>query len=144
MHLAHLIGNVLYKTHYQTMSITVDPQSELQHAYSALHNPPDPATLVVIHCLFAWYFLFERDMDTGFGHLRNAYAVITEHELQFTTTTLEAVLTFTEPDEATKEHVSALCQLLYLEKAAQIVIGVDGFVSPGIDQQLKDVVVSHP
>lgn len=146
VYLAQLIGGCLWKLHSKTNrdSNVIDPEFELQNALDALSNIPDPVTLVFINCLLAWYFLFKQNLSMGQHWLFKAYRAVEDNDLQLAPPVGNAVVTSSaEPSEDTKELITALSQLLFLDKAGAIVLNLPSITSDKFDQDVQALPVSH-
>lgn len=143
LHLAQLIGGVLWRIHNKTDSLIINEDVELRNAIGAIEStPPDPATLLSIDCLLAWYHLFKRRVDEGRVYLVKAYQVVVEYGLQLAAPAPDSVTPLIEPDEDTKEVITALSQLLYLDKAGIIVLSMPSVLNDDYDRQVKNLPVS--
>ena len=137
IHLSQLIGGVLWRMHHKSDSIIIDEELELRNALRTLEHRPEPPTLVSIYCLLAWYFMFKRQLEEGRNYLVKAYRVVMDNGLQLSGPTPDPLDRITEPDEDTKEHVTALSQLLYLDKAGIIVLNMPSVLNDEYDRQMK-------
>lgn len=143
VHLSQLVGSLLWRLHHKTEVLIMFEADELQNLSASLAYPPDPATLVSIYTILSWYFLWERKLDTGRQHLAKASDVITLNNLQLSMQTMDDILASEEPDEDAKEYITSFCQLLYMDKAATLVIGMAPLMGPQFDGQFKSLAVSQ-
>ena len=96
----------------------------------------------MLYTLLSWYFLFERRLDTGRQYLIKATDVVTLNDLRFSSQTMDAMIALEEPDEDTKEYLTALSQRLYMDRAATIVLGMAPLMNLEYDKQFKALSVS--
>ena len=143
IHLAQLIGGVLWRMHNKTDSLIIHEEVELRNALRALDQRPDPSTLLSIDCLLAWYFLYRRQVDEGRSYLVRAYQVVVDYGLQLIPPGPDTVTGIVEPDEDTKELITALSQLLYLDKAGIIVLSMPSVLNDDYDRQVKALSVGN-
>ncbi|KAJ3520271.1 hypothetical protein NM688_g9187 [Phlebia brevispora] len=144
VHLAQLIGGALWRMTHKEGAVIVSEELELRNALSALTNPPEPATQVSINCLLAWYFLFKRQLEDGRAYLVKAYQIVADFGLQLSPTAADAMTPMSEPDEDTKELITALSQLLYLDKAGIIVLSMPSVLNDEYDRQVKALPLMQP
>lgn len=142
VHLAQLVGSMLWKRHHKTDVFLISEDAELRSILNALEDPPDSATLVMIYTLLAWCFLFQRQLEVGREYLMKASQVVTIQNLQLTPPCMDAMLVLGEPDEDTKEFLTSMAQLLYMDKAAVMVLGMSTLLDAEYDRQLKTLSVS--
>ena len=143
VHLAQLVGAFLWKLHHKTEVLIVSEDMEMLKVLGALEYPPDPVTLLVIYIVLGEYLYFKRQTEAGRLYLVKASQVMTAQELQLSTPNVHALLSMGEPDEDTKEFITAICQLTYIDKATMLVLGVPSFLDPEYDRQLRALTVSR-
>ena len=142
VHLAQLLGSALWRIHHKTEVLVISEAAEMQNVLSALEYPPDPATLVMMYTVIGWYHLYERKLDIGRQYLSKAVEVIMLNNLQFAMQPIDVMLSLEEPDEDTKEYLTAMCQILYMDKAATIVLKMAPLMDTSFDTQFKTLTVS--
>ena len=141
VHLSQLVGSLLWRLHRKTEVLVVSESEELQSLLTALEYPPDASTLVSIYTILSWYFLWERRLEIGQEYLTKAMDIIILHNLQMSSQTIDPILALEEPDEDQKEHVTALCQRMYMDKAATMILGMAPLMGPVFDSQFKSLAV---
>ncbi|EKM51825.1 uncharacterized protein PHACADRAFT_101816, partial [Phanerochaete carnosa HHB-10118-sp] len=144
IHLSQLVGIYLWKLHHKTDVLVVSEDVEMLKVLNALEYAPEPATLVTIYIVLGEYLLFKRQLDTGRQYLIKASNVMSLQDLQTSTPSLDALLMVGEPEEDTKEYLTALGQLTYVDKATSMVIGWTPFLDHEYEKQLKQLVLSQP
>lgn len=142
VYLAQLIGGFLWRLHHNTDEPLDGDEVELRNILRSLEYPPDPATLVVIYILLGEYLLFKKQLDIGRQYLIRASQVLPIEDLQLSMPNMSAMLSVDEPDEDTKEYISALAQLSYIDKATSMVLNFPPFLEVEYDRQLKALSVS--
>jgi hypothetical protein len=139
IHVSQLLGSLLWRTQQKTEVLVVSEDVELQSLLQALQNTPDPATLVMIYTLVSWYFYYQRHLRSGAQYLGEAAKVVLSHNLEFSP---ERTLTLGEPGEDTKEYITALTQLLYMDRNAATVLDAKLLLNPEYEKQFKELSVS--
>ena len=128
--------------HYKAEVLVISEDIELHNVLESLEAlPPDPATLVMIYTVLGEFLYFKRQLEAGRQYLVRASRVIPLHELQMVSSKMGGMLGLSEPDENTKEYLSALGQLCYLDKATSTVLCVPTFLDPEYDKQLRNLTV---
>lgn len=141
VHLALLIGGICWCIHRKDQPLAINEELELQRALNSLEKPPDPVSLIMIHCLIAWFYFFRRRIPEGQAYLAKAYQVVVQFQINLSSEDMESILEINEPSEDTKEMVTTLCELVYLDKAATLVLKTPSLMHPEIDRQLKQLPV---
>ncbi|GJE98520.1 Zn(II)2Cys6 transcription factor domain-containing protein [Phanerochaete sordida] len=144
IHLAQLVGTYLWTLHHKTDVLVVSEDVELLKVLSALEYAPEPATLIMIYTVLGEYFLYKRQIEAGRPYLVKASKVLSFEDLQLSTPSLDALLVVGEPDEDTKEYLTALGQLAYIDKATSMVIGLTPFLDDEYEKQLQELALSQP
>lgn len=142
IHLAQLIGGVFWLMHSRSDALIINEEIELRNTQRALDHLPDPATMLSIYCLLAWYHLYKRQLEDGRNMLVKGYQHVMEYDLQLVKPRPDAVTNLAEPDDDTKEVLVGLSQLLYLDKAAMIVLNMPSVLNDEYDRQVKALPVS--
>ncbi len=142
VHLAQLIGGTLWKMHNKSDLLIIQEDVELQNVLRALEEPSDPSTQLLVYCLLAWYAFFIRNIEEANKYLVKGLQVILDHNLGLTMPGTETILPMEEPDEDVKEQITAMSQLLYLDKAATIVLNTPSVFDDNYDRQIKALPVS--
>lgn len=143
VHLSQLVGSLLWRLHHKTEVLIMFEADELQNLSASLAYPPDHATLVSIYTILSWYFFWYRKLDTGRQYLAKASDVIILNNLQLSMQTMDDILALEEPGEDTKEYITSFCQLLYMDKAATLVLGMAPLMGPQFDGQFRSLAVSQ-
>ncbi|KAH9951341.1 hypothetical protein B0H21DRAFT_718585 [Amylocystis lapponica] len=119
VHAAQLLGFRLWQEKTRTVYNPGIEEGQLSLIKQALLNTVDPVTRLQVHCMLAFYFLLRQFMQEGHEQLVQAVRTVTENNMTFNIQT-EAPLQ--ELSSQAKEQICALCQLMYLEKAANLVL----------------------
>ncbi|EKM55428.1 uncharacterized protein PHACADRAFT_161409 [Phanerochaete carnosa HHB-10118-sp] len=144
VHAAQLLGSLLWRAHTKTDVLVVNEEVEMGAILNSLSEPPDSATLVVIYCLLAWYTLYLRQIDPGREYMAKAANVLISNNLQLTPPHMDDVLMLEEPDEDTKEYITAVGQYIYNNRVAQMILGWPSFLDEEYDRQLKSLSFMQP
>ncbi|PSR74904.1 hypothetical protein PHLCEN_2v9438 [Hermanssonia centrifuga] len=144
VHLAQLIGGTLWKMHNKSDPLIVQEDVELQNVLRALEEPSDPSTQLLVYCLLAWYAFFIRNIEEANKYLVKGLQVILDHNLGLIMPGTETILPMEEPDEDAKEQITAMSQLLYLDKAATIVLNTPSVFDDNYDRQIKVLPLVQP
>ncbi|KIP09139.1 hypothetical protein PHLGIDRAFT_347915 [Phlebiopsis gigantea 11061_1 CR5-6] len=144
VHLSQLLGSLLWRIHHKTEVLVLSEAVEMQNLLNALEYPPDPATLVMMYTVLAWYHLYERKLEIGRQYLSKAVDVIMLNNLQFAMQPIDVMLSLEEPDENTKEYLTSMCQLLYMDKAAKIVLQMAPLMDATFDTQFRTLTFIQP
>lgn len=142
VYLAQLVGCFLWKLRYKTDVLVLSEDLELRNVLDAVEAlPPDPTTLVMIYTVLGEYLLFKRQIELGREYLVRASRVLAAQDLQLAAPSLEGLISCTEPDEETKEYLSTMGQLLYIDKATSMVLRLPFFLNAEYDRQLRSITV---
>ena len=144
VHLAQMVGAFLWKVHHQTDVLILSEDIEMLKILNCLEYPPDSATLVMVYTVIGEYLLFKRQPDAARMYLVKATQVMSPQELQLCTPNLHTMLAMGEPDEDTKEFIAAISQLMYVDKASTMVMGMVPFLDAEYDEQIRTLSVSDP
>lgn len=141
VHLAQLIGAFLWKQHHKTDVLILSEDVELFNVLSALEYPAEPSTLVMVYIVLGEYLLFKRQIEAGRQYLVKSSKVISLQDLQMSTPSLGALLAVGEPNEDTKEYLTVLAQMAYIDKSTSMVIGFTPFLDSEYERRLKELAV---
>ncbi|EMD38526.1 hypothetical protein CERSUDRAFT_113705 [Gelatoporia subvermispora B] len=117
--LAQLAGCRLWREHFRS---TADRESEYILStllFDALDATTCLVTRLQVHTTLTIHFLIKLDMDKGAQQLQMAAKLVEENSSTFLSPPIAGA---DGSHEYLAEHISALCQLVYLDKAAQIVL----------------------
>lgn len=142
VYLAQLVGCFLWKLHYKTDALILSEDIELRNVLESLETlPPDSTTMVMAYTVLGEYMYFKRQLELGRQYLVRASRVIALQDLQLSASKLSGLLGLGEPDEDTKEYLSALGQLCYIDKATSAVLCVPTFLDAEYDRELRNLTV---
>lgn len=151
VHLALLIGGEVHTSQGRPPAVTFDPDYEVERVQQMMMRLADPPTQLTIYCLLSWLLLFRRRIPDGLAAMSRAVEIVKQHGLGMTVD-LENPAAPIQPDgptEDVKELVSSLCELIYLDKAACIVLKSEPLLPKEYDRQVRYLPVrltlaSHP
>jgi hypothetical protein len=142
VHLSVLLGGIFSTMQYGVGPPNTDPDTLMQLAtQSMVQQQPEPVTLVMIYCLISWYLFFKRNLTEAQAYLSKAHNVTQQYHLKMPQPNLLSILDLHQPDDDTKEMVTALCQMVYLDKAAELVLKLPPVLPEDFDTQLKKLPV---
>ncbi|KIP05150.1 hypothetical protein PHLGIDRAFT_164927 [Phlebiopsis gigantea 11061_1 CR5-6] len=145
VYVAQLVGCFLWKLRHKTDVLVLSEDIEIRNVLNAVEAlPPDPATLVMIYTVLGEYLLFKQQRELGRDYLVRASRVLAPQDLQLAAPSLEGLSSHTEPDEDTKEYLSAMAQLLYIDKATSMVLRLPFFLNAEYDRQLRSITIMQP
>jgi hypothetical protein len=140
IHIAHLWGVILaVKSH-----VPVNVEEEITHFRLVLEAmdrmPPSVVTLLQVYNLMSLYFFFMRDLFRGREFLLKASNVVLQYDLHIrcpAAARSHSEDCMTSPlvvETEFDEEMNALCQLLYLDKASNLLLDLP----PVLDHQLHN------
>ncbi|KAI0341681.1 hypothetical protein BDW22DRAFT_1485146 [Trametopsis cervina] len=145
VHLALLLGGIFWHMYPSATLSAVNEEAELQRAIQSLYtHPPDPVTLVMVYCTLAWYTFFNRRLSEGQAWVIKAHEAARQHHLRILPEDVAAIIELNQPNEDTKEMIATICQLVYFDKAATLVLKLPSGLETEFDQQLKQLSMFQP
>ena len=143
VYLSLLTGGVYYLIQKGVTQFPVDLELQLHHALATMEQErPDPVTLVQIYCLIAWYVFFKRDFPEAQTYLSKCWDVVRLNHLRIAYPIMNTILGLGEPDHETQEQITALCQMVYLDKSAELVLKIPPVLPKEFDEQVDKIPVS--
>lgn len=143
IYVAQLMGCRLWQEQNRTVLNSAVEHIQLLFVFQALLDTPDPVTRLQIHSVLAIYFLIKRQMQEGRDQLLRAARVALEYNMRFDTHSTETLEPMLDTSDEVQEHICALSQLMYLDKAAAIVLNDPSLLSTDYDQQFKALPVAR-
>lgn len=144
VHASVLNGWVYWCMQHGGDKSTLDHKFHRQLALQSLEQEtPDPVTLLMIYCLLAKPAYFMRDTVSAQAYVAKGHDIVLQHNLDVSSQSMESILGINQPDDDTQEMVSAVCQLIYLDKAAELVIRLPPALPKGFDERLLQLAVSR-
>ncbi|EPT06015.1 hypothetical protein FOMPIDRAFT_96500 [Fomitopsis schrenkii] len=110
----------------------------------AMLDSPNVVTRLQVHCLLAIYFLAKRLMREGREQLMKAAQVALHNNLRLDAYAAEVLTSMGDTSEEAQEHICALCQLMYIDKAVAIVFNDPSLLTADLDQQLQTLPYMFP
>jgi len=144
IYVAQLMGCRLWQEQNRTVLNSAVEHVQLLFVFQALLDTPDPVTRLQIHSVLAIYFLIKRRMLEGRDQLLRAARVALEYNMRFDTHSTETLEPKLDTSDEVQEHICALSQLMYLDKAAAIVLNDPSLLSADYDQQFKALPFTFP
>lgn len=114
----------------------------LQLVDQAMLDSPNIVTRLQVHCILAIYFLAKRLMREGREQLMKAAQVALHNNLRLDAYAAEALTSMENTSEEAQEHICALCQLMYIDKAAAIVLNDPSLLTTDLDKQFQTLPVT--
>ncbi|KAF9805506.1 hypothetical protein IEO21_09019 [Rhodonia placenta] len=137
IYVAQLMGCRLWQEQHRTVLNTPVEFIQLQFVEQALLDGPDPVTRLQVHSVLAIYFLIKRQMHEGRDQLLRGAQTAVQYGLRFDSHTSEGLQPLADTSDIAQEHICALSQLMYLDKAAAIVLNDPSLLSAEYDQQFR-------
>ncbi|PCH38214.1 hypothetical protein WOLCODRAFT_136105 [Wolfiporia cocos MD-104 SS10] len=144
IYLAQLIGCRLWQEQHHTVLNTGIEIVQLQLVNRALLDNPSPVTRLQVHSVLAIFFLLKRQMREGRDQLTQAALVAVQYSLRFDSPAPESFESMEGTSDETQEHICALSQLFYLDKAAAIVLNDPSLLSEEYERQFRDLPLLFP
>ncbi|KZT11368.1 uncharacterized protein LAESUDRAFT_740887 [Laetiporus sulphureus 93-53] len=144
IHVAQLMGCRLWQDqHRMNLNGTIE-NIQLQLTNRALLENPDPVTKLQVHSVLAIYFLIKRMMHEGRDQLVKGAQVAAEFRMRFDMLVAGGLPSLQDEPDVAQEHICALSQLMYLDKAATIVLNDPSLLGADYDQQFRTLPYVFP
>lgn len=141
VYVGQVIGCLFWQ---QRRRITLNSAVEamlLQLVDQAMLDSPNVVTRLQVHCVLAIYFLGKRLMREGREQLMKAAQVALHNNLRLDAHAAEALVSMDNASEEAQEHICALSQLMYIDKAVSIVLNDPSLLTSDLDQQFRTLPV---
>ncbi|CCL99121.1 uncharacterized protein FIBRA_01135 [Fibroporia radiculosa] len=135
--LAQLMGCRLWQEQQRIFLSGNVEDVQLQYVNQALSTVQDPITMLQVHTVLAIFFLIKRKMHEGRDQLLKATQVAVDYNMRFDKHPSETLEPFQAISDEAQEHICALSQLLYLDKAASIVLNDPSLLGAEYEQQFR-------
>ncbi|OCH95533.1 hypothetical protein OBBRIDRAFT_788083 [Obba rivulosa] len=135
IYLAQLTGCCLWRKQNRAEVYLSTENLQLAYVFQTLDNTEDLVARLQVHTVLTFYFLVQLQMKEGGQQLNSAAALALSMQMQY------------PPPGASQsdleERIGTLSQLVYLDKAAQIVLGAGTMLSPEFEYGYNQLVAVH-
>ncbi|KAI0695889.1 hypothetical protein BC835DRAFT_1272624, partial [Cytidiella melzeri] len=143
--MALLIGGIYWSMQPGRGQPSIDEDYHLQCIHQSLaQQPPDSVTSITVYCQLSWYGFVKREFSEGQAYLMKAHDIVRQHHLQICSPDMLSILDINQPDDDTKEMVTILCQMIYIDKASQLVLELSSVLPKDFDHQLQQLPTFQP
>lgn len=144
VHLSLLDGGVYYLIQRGGGQLPFDLDLQLHRALAAVEQQtPDPITAIQIYGLISWYVFYKRNFPEGQAYLAKCWDIVRVNHLRIAYPIMNTILGLGEPDDDTQEQITALCQMVYLDKSAELVLKLPPVLPKEFEEQVDKIPVSH-
>ncbi|GBE82317.1 hypothetical protein BKA93DRAFT_891062 [Sparassis latifolia] len=141
---AQLMGCRLWQEQHRAVCTITTESYQLRSVQQALLNTGHPVTRLQVHNVLTIYFLIKQHMQEGRDQLVKAANLVMQYSLRFQSPAITGTNLLQEPNIEAREQICALSQLLYLDKAACIVLNESTLLSVEFEQDFATLSYVFP
>ncbi|EMD38527.1 hypothetical protein CERSUDRAFT_113707 [Gelatoporia subvermispora B] len=136
VYLAQLTGCCLWRKQNRAEAYLSTESLQLAYVFQTLDSTEDLVVRLQVHTVLTFYFLVQLQMNEGGQQLTAAADLAMAAKMQFPP--------HGSSQSDLEERIGSLSQLVYLNKAAQIILGATTMLTPEFDHQYDQLIKSYP